>query len=225
LNSNGDGVSQLRILIADDHEVLRAGLRNLLEKQSGWIVVGEARDGREAVSKAIELKPDIAVIDISMPSLNGIEATRQIVNSAVPTKVLILTMHESDSLVREVLVAGAQGYVLKNDTAHDLVAAVQALTRNETFFTSKIARMVLDGYLKKHLPLGDGDASAPLLTARQREIVQLITEGKSNKEVAVALGISVKTVDTHRANIMRRLDCHSVSEIVRYAIKNGIVQP
>jgi len=218
-------VTQLRILIADDHEVLRAGLRNLLEKQSGWIVVGEARDGREAVSKAIELKPDIAVIDISMPSLNGIEATRQIVNSAVPTKVLILTMHESDSLVREVLVAGAQGYVLKNDTAHDLVAAVQSLTRNETFFTSKIARMVLDGYLKKHLPPGDGDASAPLLTARQREIVQLITEGKSNKEVAVALGISVKTVDTHRANIMRRLDCHSVSEIVRYAIKNGIVQP
>ena len=218
-------MTQLRILIADDHEVLRAGLRNLLEKQSGWIVVGEARDGREAVSKAIELKPDIAVIDISMPSLNGIEATRQIVNSAVPTKVLILTMHESDSLVREVLVAGAQGYVLKNDTAHDLVAAVQSLTRNETFFTSKIARMVLDGYLKKHLPPGDGDASAPLLTARQREIVQLITEGKSNKEVAVALGISVKTVDTHRANIMRRLDCHSVSEIVRYAIKNGIVQP
>ena len=218
-------MTQLRILIADDHEVLRAGLRNLLEKQAGWIVVGEARDGREAVSKAIELKPDIAVIDISMPSLNGIEATRQIVNSAVPTKVLILTMHESDSLVREVLVAGAQGYVLKNDTAHDLVAAVQSLTRNETFFTSKIARMVLDGYLKKHLPPGDGDASAPLLTARQREIVQLITEGKSNKEVAVALGISVKTVDTHRANIMRRLDCHSVSEIVRYAIKNGIVQP
>jgi DNA-binding NarL/FixJ family response regulator len=165
------------------------------------------------------------VMDISMPSLNGLEATRQILKNSRKTKVLILTMHESDPLIREVLDAGAQGYILKSDASRDLVAAVDALRRNKTYFTSKVAQMVLDGYLKKDAPAEDGHPRKERLTPRQREIVQLLAEGKSSKEVAVALGLSVKTAETHRANIMRRLDCHSVTELVRYAIRNEIVQP
>jgi DNA-binding NarL/FixJ family response regulator len=218
-------MAELRLLVADDHEIVRTGVRSLLEKQPGWKVQAEAVDGRDAVAKVKELKPDIAVLDISMPSLNGLEATRQIVKDAGDTKVLILTMHESEPLIREVLDAGAQGYILKNDTGRDLVAAIDALQRNKTFFTSKVARMVLDGYLRKGSAPKEGGPRKALLTARQREIVQLIAEGKSSKEVAVALGLSVKTAETHRANIMRRLDCHSVSELVRYAIRNEIVQP
>jgi DNA-binding NarL/FixJ family response regulator len=222
----GGKMGELRLLVADDHEIVRTGVRSLLEKQPGWKVQAEAVDGRDAVQKVKELKPDIAVLDISMPSLNGLEATRQIVKDSSDTKVLILTMHESEPLIREVLDAGAQGYLLKNDTGRDLVAAVEALQRNKTFFTSKVARMVLEGYLRKGNPAKEGSSSRKaLLTARQREIVQLIAEGKSSKEVAVALGLSVKTAETHRANIMRRLDCHSVSELVRYAIRNEIVQP
>ena len=218
-------MGELRLLVADDHEIVRTGVKSLLEKQPGWKVQAEAVDGRDAVAKVKELKPVIAVLDISMPSLNGLEATRQIVKEAGDTKVLILTMHESEPLIREVLDAGAQGYLLKNDTGRDLVAAVDALQRNKTFFTSKVARMVLEGYLRKGNPAKESGSRKALLTARQREIVQLIAEGKSSKEVAVALGLSVKTAETHRANIMRRLDCHSVSELVRYAIRNEIVQP
>jgi DNA-binding NarL/FixJ family response regulator len=221
----GGKMGELRLLVADDHEIVRTGVKSLLEKQPGWKVQAEAVDGRDAVAKVKELKPDIAVLDISMPSLNGLEATRQIVKEAGDTKVLILTMHESEPLIREVLDAGAQGYLLKNDTGRDLVAAVDALQRNKTFFTSKVARMVLEGYLRKGNPAKESSSRKALLTARQREIVQLIAEGKSSKEVAVALGLSVKTAETHRANIMRRLDCHSVSELVRYAIRNEIVQP
>jgi DNA-binding NarL/FixJ family response regulator len=217
-------MSELRLLVADDHAVLRTGLKALLEAQPGWKVEAEAADGREAVAKAKELKPDIAVIDISMPSLNGLEATRQILKNGPRTKVLILTMHESDPLIREVLDAGAKGYLLKSDAGRDVVAAVSALRQNKTFFTSKVAQMVLDGYLKKDAPAPDGQPRKGLLTPRQREIVQLIAEGKSSKEVAVALNLSVKTAETHRANIMRRLECHSVTELVRYAIRNEIVQ-
>jgi DNA-binding NarL/FixJ family response regulator len=216
---------ELRLLVADDHAILRTGLRTLLEAQPGWKVEAEAGDGRDAVAKAKEFKPDIVVMDISMPSLNGLEATRQILKNSRKTKVLILTMHESDPLIREVLDAGAQGYILKSDASRDLVAAVDALRRNKTYFTSKVAQMVLDGYLKKDAPAEDGHPRKERLTPRQREIVQLLAEGKSSKEVAVALGLSVKTAETHRANIMRRLDCHSVTELVRYAIRNEIVQP
>jgi DNA-binding NarL/FixJ family response regulator len=216
---------ELRVLVADDHAILRTGLRTLLEAQPGWKVEAEAVDGRDAVAKAKEFKPDIVVMDISMPSLNGLEATRQILKNARQTKVLILTVHESDPLIREVLDAGAQGYILKSDASRDLVAAVDALRKNKTYFTSKVAQMVLDGYLKKDAPAEDGHPRKERLTSRQREIVQLLAEGKSSKEVAVALGLSVKTAETHRANIMRRLDCHSVTELVRYAIRNEIVQP
>jgi DNA-binding NarL/FixJ family response regulator len=214
----------MRLLVADDHAVLRAGLKALLEAQPGWKVEAEAADGREAVAKARELRPDIAVIDISMPLLNGLEATRQILKNNPRTKVLILTMHESDTVIREVLDAGAKGYVLKTDAGRDVIAAVGALWQGKPFFTSRVAQLVLNGYLKKEPPVPDGQPRKGLLTPRQREIVQLIAEGKTSKELAAMLNLSVKTAETHRANIMRRLSCHSVSDLVRYAIRNEMVR-
>jgi DNA-binding NarL/FixJ family response regulator len=213
----------LRVLVVDDHEVVRKGLRAVLEQQPGWQVAGEASNGREAVSKAKELRPDVTVLDISMPSLNGLEATRQMLKQNSREKVLILTMHESDPLIQEVLNAGARGYLLKSDAGKDLITAVEAVRRNKTFFTAKVGQMVLDGYLDKKPKPADADVPPSRLTPRQREIVQLLAEGKSSKEVAVALGLSVKTAETHRANIMRRLECHSVSELVRYAVRNQII--
>jgi DNA-binding NarL/FixJ family response regulator len=216
----------LRLLVADDHEIVRKGLRSLLEAQPGWQVAGEASDGREAVEKAKELHPDVTVLDLGMPSLNGLEAARQMLKNDARAKILILTMHESDPLIRDVLDAGARGYVLKTDASRDLVTAVNAVRSNKTFFTAKVAQMVLDGYLdqgpKKEKPQAESPKTR--LTPRQREIVQLLAEGKSSKEVAVQLGLSVKTAETHRANIMRRLDCHSVSELVRYAVRNNIIE-
>jgi DNA-binding NarL/FixJ family response regulator len=213
----------LRLLVADDHEIVRKGLRSILEAQPGWQVAAEASDGREAVDKAKQFKPDVTVMDIGMPSLNGLEAARQILKHDVRAKILILTMHESDPLIREVLDAGARGYVLKTDASRDLVSAINAIRSNKTFFTAKVAQIVLDGYLDKK-PKKETENAQSRLTPRQREIVQLLAEGKSSKEVAVALNLSVKTAETHRANIMRRLDCHSVSELVRYAVRNNIIQ-
>ena len=215
----------VRLLLADDHEIVRKGLRALLEAEPGWQVAAEAADGRDAVEKAQQIKPDIAILDISMPSLNGLEATRQIVKGISQTKVLVLTMHDSDPLIQQVLEAGARGYLLKSDAARDLVAAVDALRRNKTFFTPKVAQLVLEGYLDKNpRERASPEGGSFRLTDRQREIVQLLAEGKSSKEVASALGLSVKTSETHRANIMRRLDCHSVTALVRYAIRNHIVE-
>jgi DNA-binding NarL/FixJ family response regulator len=218
-------MAPFRILLADDHEVVRAGLRALLEEQSGWEVVAEAVDGRDAVEKASKLKPDVVVIDIAMPSLNGLEAVRQIVKAVPNTKVLVLTMYDSDPLIQQVLQAGARGYLLKSDAGRDLVSAIDALRRNKTFFTPKVSQMVLEGYLDKNPKEKEPEAEAESLrlTSRQREIVQLLAEGKSSKEVAAVLGLSVKTAETHRANIMRKLDCHSVTELVRYAIRNHII--
>jgi DNA-binding NarL/FixJ family response regulator len=217
-------MDSLRLLVADDHEIVRKGLRALLEAQPGWQVAAEAADGREAVAKAKEVKPDVAVVDIGMPTLNGLEATRQMLKNNADAKILILTMHDSDPLIREVLDAGARGYVLKTDASRDLVTAVNAIRGNKTFFTAKVAQMVLDGYLDKKSHSEEPVSSKTRLTPRQREIVQLLAEGKSSKEVATVLGLSVKTAETHRANIMRRLDCHSVSELVRYAVKNNIIE-
>jgi len=212
----------LRILVADDHEVVRKGLLALLQQQPEWQICGEASDGREAVAKAAELNPEIVILDIGMPTLNGLEATRQILKTNPDTKVLILTLHDSDQLVQDVLNAGARGFLLKSDAARDLVAAVEALRREKTYFTSKVASMVLEGYLKRVT----NTSVAPVrnrLTPREREIVQLLAEGKSTKEVAVVLNLSVKTAETHRANIMRKLDLHSVSDLVLYAVRNNIV--
>jgi DNA-binding NarL/FixJ family response regulator len=218
-------MAPFRILLADDHEVVRAGLRALLEEQNGWEVVAEAVDGRDAVEKASKLKPDAVVIDIAMPSLNGLEAVRQIIKAVPHTKVLVLTMYDSDPLIQQVLQAGARGYLLKSDAGRDLVSAIDALRRNKTFFTPKVSQMVLEGYLDKSPKdrLAEGEPESLRLTSRQREIVQLLAEGKSSKEVAAVLGLSVKTAETHRANIMRKLDCHSVTELVRYAIRNHII--
>ena len=216
----------LRLLVADDHDVVRKGVRTLLEEQPGWEVAAEASDGREAVEKAKLVQPDVTILDLSMPELNGLEAAREILKT-VPTKVLILTMYDSDPLIRQTLEAGARGYLLKSDAGRDLVSAVDALRRNKTFFTPKVAQMVLEGYLGRPTKENEDDngrKNGLRLTARQKQILQLLAEGKSSKEVAVALNISVKTAETHRANIMRRLDCHSVTELVRYAIRNHIIE-
>jgi DNA-binding NarL/FixJ family response regulator len=217
----------VRILVADDHEIVRQGLRALLEAQAGWQIVGEAVDGREAVEKAKRLRPDIVVLDVSMPNLNGLEATRQIRKALPSTEVLILTMHDSEPLVREVLEAGARGYVLKSDAGRELMTALQTVHEHRPYLTSRVSEIVLDGFLRSG---GGSDSPAPpprsvRLSPREREIAQLLAEGKSNKEVASTLDISVKTAETHRTNLMRKLDLHSISELVRYAIRNKMVEP
>jgi DNA-binding NarL/FixJ family response regulator len=217
-------MAALKLLLADDHEIMRKGLRSLLEAQRDCDIVGEAADGRQAVALTKELSPDIVILDISMPSLNGLEATRQILKIRPQTKVLVLTIHDADPLIRDVLDAGARGYILKADAGRDLITAVESLRRNKTFFTSRVAQMVLDGFLKGDSHSTQAYGEGTRLTPRQREIVQLLAEGKSSKEVAVALNLSVKTAETHRANIMRKLDCHSVSAVVRYAIRNKIIE-
>jgi DNA-binding NarL/FixJ family response regulator len=222
----------LQLLIADDHEIVRRGLRAILETQKDWTVVAEAVTGRQAIDQAREHPPDIAILDIGMPELNGLEATRQILKLLPQTEVLILTMHESEQIVREVLAAGARGYVLKSDAGRDLVAAVEALRDHRTFFSSKISDMLLTSYLRQP-ERGNNNSSEPStepsgrsrLTAREREIVQLLAEGKSNKEVAQMLNISIKTAETHRTNIMNKLDLRSITELVRYAVRNNIVEP
>ena len=213
----------IRILIADDHDVMRRGIRQLLETQKGWQVCGEASNGREAVELATRLKPHIAIVDIGMPELNGLEATRAIKKACPHTEVLIFTMHETEQLVRDVLAAGALGYVLKSDASRHLISAVEALTQHKPFFSAKVSEQVLDGYLKTQP--AEATQWAGRLTPREREIVQLLAEGKSNKEVADRLGISVKTAETHRAAIMRKLELQSFADLVRYAVRNKIIEP
>jgi DNA-binding NarL/FixJ family response regulator len=212
----------LRILIADDHEVARKGIRALLEEHGGWEVCGEAKDGREAVELSSQLKPDIMLLDIGMPNLNGLDAARQILALNPDARILIITVHDSEQLVREVLAAGARGFLLKSDAGRDLMAAVEALQNRRTFFTSKVAQMMLDGYLR---PNEERDNSGQqILTPREREVIQLVAEGKTTKEIANALSLSVKTAETHRTNLMRKLDLHSVADLTLYAVRNGIVQ-
>jgi DNA-binding NarL/FixJ family response regulator len=212
----------LQILVADDHEVVRRGLCALLRTQPDWEVCGEAGNGREAVEKALKMNAGVVIIDIGMPGLNGLEATRQILKANPRIKVLVLTLHESDQVVQEVLNAGARGFLLKSDAARDLVTAVEALRRDKTYLTPKVASMVLEGYLRRDSVPQETPARSRL-TPREREIVQLLAEGKSSKEVASVLGLSVKTAETHRSNIMRKLELHSVSDLVLYAVRNNIV--
>ena len=213
----------MRILIADDHDVVRAGLRQLLLERKGWEICGEASTGRQAVNLALESKPDVVVMDISMPELNGLEASRQIRKGLPKTEIVILSLHLTDQLAYEIIDAGIRGYVLKSDANRDLVSAVESLGMHRPFFTAKVSEMMMDGLRGDKPREVRGDARGRL-TGRQREIVQLLAEGKTSKEVAVALNISVKTAETHRANIMRRLELHSVSELVRYAVKNQIIE-
>ena len=213
------------ILVADDHELVRRGvLASIQQFRPDWEVCGEASTGREAVARAASLKPDIVVMDISMPDMNGLEATRQILKNDPEIEVLILSMHESEQLVHEVLASGARAYVLKADAGNDLITALDAVRQHKLFFTSKISEVLLRGYLGDAKP-GRGDlAPSGQLSSREREILQLVAEGKSNKEVANTLNISIKTVETHRSRIMEKLDLHSVSDLVRYAIRNQIVE-
>ncbi len=215
-------MTTLRVLVADDHAMVRKGLRGEIEERPGWTVCGEARTGAEAVALARQLKPDIVVMDFSMPDLNGLEATRQIRRELPRTQVLILTMHDTERLVRDVLAAGARGYLLKSDAGNVLVTALETLQRGKPFFTSKVAEMVLQGYLEPEKAQAGEEAT--VLTPREREIVQLIAEGKSTKELADHLGISTKTAETHRSNLMRKLNLRSVSEVVRYAIREKIME-
>jgi len=218
----GHLVTPVRILIADDHEVVRQGVRAVLEGQAGWVVCGEASSGREAVAKAIDLRPDIVVLDVSMPELNGLEATRQI-RRAVSAKVLVLSVHDSDQIVAEVLDAGAHGYVLKADAGRTLVEAVRNLLAGEDFFTQRV-HGVTDRQTSIHRVTPDRRAPGRL-TPREREVLQLLSEGKSNKEIGVVLGMTTKTAETHRAHIMAKLEFHSMSDLVRYAIRNRIIEP
>ena len=211
----------LRILVVDDHAVVRRGVRSLLESRDGWEVCGEATTGRDAVEQSRRLRPDVVVMDLSLPELNGLDATRHILKDAPETEVLVLTMHQSEELARDVLQAGARGYVLKSDADENLIAAVESLRQHKPFLTPTVTEFVLDGYIRDG---ADQDASRRV-TAREREIIQLIAEGKSNKNAAAALKISVKTIEAHRANIMRKLHLRSVSDLVRYAIRNKIAQP
>jgi DNA-binding NarL/FixJ family response regulator len=213
----------LRILIADDHELARDGIRSLLEDHEGWEVCGEAKDGREAVTFASALRPDICLLDIGMPNLNGLDAARQILAMIPEARILILTVHDSEQMVREVLATGARGFLLKSDAGRDLVAAVEALEQRQTFFTSKVAQMMVDGYLRPNSDTTISNSGHYVLTPREREVIQLVAEGKTTKEIATALGLSVKTAETHRTNLMRKLDLHSVADLTLYAVRNGIV--
>jgi len=216
-------MKNLRVLVADDHEIFRKGVCSILV-QHGCEVVAEAVDGRDAVAKAKTLRPDVTVIDISMPELNGLEATRQILKDNSASKVLILSMHESDSLMRGALDVGARGYLLKTDSSRDLATAVQTLSANKTFFTANMSKIMTSGVHQWKSPMSAPGIADSRITPRQHEILQLLAEGKTSKEVATTLSLSVKTAETHRANIMRRLNCHSVTELVRYAIRNNIMQ-
>jgi DNA-binding NarL/FixJ family response regulator len=218
-------MNPLRILIADDHDLLRRGVRTLLESRPNWEVCGEAKTGREAVQMADELKPDIIILDISMPDLNGVEAAKRIRKASAAAEVLILSMHYSEQLIREIVDAVVRGYLVKTDSDRDLISAVETLAKHKPFFTPHATEVILGNF-------SSGGPTAPVpelvsdrLTSREREIVQLLAEGKSSKEVASSLGISVKTAETHRANIMRKLELHSVSELVRYAVRNQIIEP
>ena len=216
---------KLRILLADDHEIVRRGLCTLLQKREGWEVCGEASDGREAIEMAKQLKPDVVIVDIGMPFLNGLDTTRQLIELDPSFKVIVLTITDSDQIIWEALDAGARGFVLKSDAARDLVSAVEAIQSKRMFFTPRVNDLVLQGFLDKGHAISRNEApNLPILTAREREVTQLLAEGKSSKEVATLLNLSTKTVETHRSNIMRKLSLHSIRDLVVYAIKNNIIQ-
>jgi two-component system, NarL family, response regulator NreC len=213
---------KIRILLADDHTLIRHGLRLLVEQQPDLVVAAEAEDGRQAVAQAAAAKPDVAVLDIGMPNLNGIEAAKQITEGASGTAVVILSMHADESYILRALKAGARGYLLKDSAESDLVRAIRAVAEGKSFFSPTVSKVLLEDYVKKLQRTG-GEDSYDLLTPREREILQLVAEGKSNKEVATLLNLSVYTVETHRANLMEKLNLKSVPELILYAVRKGII--
>src|SRR6202047_2596588 len=216
------GMKKLRILVADDHELVRHGIRGLLRARRGWRVIGEATNGQEAVEKTNKLKPDVAILDVSMPDSDGLQATRQIRDASPNTKVVVLTMHESDQMVRRVLDAGALGYVLKSDLAANLVKAVKHVSAGKLFLTPKVSDIVLKAFRTtgKESDLAAHSQARP--SPREIEIIRLLAEGKANKEIAAKLGITIRTVETHRAKIMLKLGLHSLAELIHYAIRHKI---
>jgi len=208
--------------VADDHELVRRGIRGLLCARRGWTVVGEAMNGREAVEKANRLKPDVAILDISMPDLDGLQATRRIRDAVPTTEVVVLTMHESDQMVRRVLDAGALGYVLKSDLPTQLVKAVKDVSAGKQFLTPRISDIVLKGFLKTGNQVDTMGRSQVRPTSREVEVIRLLAEGKANKEIAIRLGITIRTVETHRAKIMLKVGVHSLAELIHYAIRHKI---
>jgi DNA-binding NarL/FixJ family response regulator len=217
-------MNNLRILVADDHEIVRRGLISLLQSHPGWEVCAEATDGRMAVDKVEELKPDVAILDIGMPILNGLEATRQILRDNPRVKILILTIMDAERLVQAARDAGARGYILKSDAARVLVGAVQALEYDNTFFTARVAEMFLAGYLENVHDAKGKKMVVPAFGPREREVLRLVAEGESTNEVASLLGMRPRTADTHRTNIMRKLKIHSVVGLMLYAFRNGIAR-
>ncbi len=216
----------LRILIADDHDLMRRGVKALLQSHPGWEICGEAHTGREAVAKAQELRPDIAILDVSMPDLNGVDAAKRIHKESPDTEILILSVHYSDQLIRDILEAGVRGYIVKSDSDRDLIIAIETLANHKPFLTPRATEVMLTNFKEGRMRSSETPTTVGnRLTTREREIVQLLAEGKSSKEVASSLCISVKTAETHRANIMRKLQLHTVSELVRYAVRNQIVEP
>lgn len=214
--------SKIRVVLADDHRMMREGIRALLEREDDIEVVGEAADGREAVRLATQLCPDVVVMDVSMPLLNGIEATRQIRRDCPGARVLTLTVHETKDYVAQLLAAGASGYIIKRAGGDELVSAIRAVQRGEAFLHPSIAKLVIEDYVRR-LKAGEGLSAQEVLTDREREILQLIAEGYTNREIADSLHLSIKTVQNHRSNIMHKLDLHDRGELIKYAIQQGII--
>jgi DNA-binding NarL/FixJ family response regulator len=215
-------MANLRLLLGDDHTLFRHGLRRILEDRPDWEIVGEAEDGRAAVRKAAALKPDVAIIDIGMPQLNGIDATRQIIKKVPGVRVLILSMHSDETYVTRALNAGATGYILKDSAGKDLIRAVAAVAEGRSFFSPAVSRLMLDDYVRRAAMEGAADRY-DTLSDREREILQLVAEGRSNKEVAALLDISAATVETHRARVLQKLDVHNTAELVLYAVRRGVI--
>lgn len=215
-------MKKLRILIADDHGLVRRGMREVLHSRLGWKVVGEATNGLEVVAKAIKLKPDVAVVDIGMPELDGIEAARQIRESVPQIKILVITMSESDAMIRRALDAGADGYLLKSDLTVCLPKAVEAIVAGKRFLTPKVSEIVLEGFLKTRTQPPQEEWKDARITPREAEIIQLLAAGKTNKEISALLRITARTVETHRARIMLKLGIHSLAELIHYAMRRGI---
>jgi DNA-binding NarL/FixJ family response regulator len=214
----------VRILLADDHDVVRRGLKALLQECSGWEICGEALSGREAVDLAQQMQPDVAIVDLMMPDLNGLETTRQIRKVSERTQVLIFTMHHNESLIHDVLEAGARGYLLKTDAERHIVTAVETLLRRQPYFSAQVSETVLEGFLRSGRQASANAAAVPRLTPREREVVQLLAEGHRNKRIAQMLGISIKTVETHRTTLMRKIGVKSIVELVRYAVRNHLTE-
>jgi RNA polymerase sigma factor (sigma-70 family) len=214
----------VRILLADDHDVVRRGLKGLLQEYSGWEICGEALSGREAVDLASELQPDIAIVDLMMPDLNGLETTRQIRKASERTQVLIFTMHHNEGIIHDVLEAGARGYLLKSDAERHIVTAVETLLRHQPYFSAQVSETVLEGFLRSGRNRAVIGAAVPRLTPREREVIQLLAEGHRNKKIAQILGISIKTVESHRTTLMRKIGIKSIVELVRYAVRNHLTE-